>query len=450
MSQFKVDRVVPVSRRMKNTIERSEGGSFISGMILDYRQIDKYLATNMITNINKDTTFPNTPKEVGSNRPFVTLNQVIEPPARNHMNQVMGSVFPGQLLPYLERSVSRSKTKTKFKLSRQVLLRKLRYVGRVEESSAASNPTPVIPIRVGGMCNFHIPLVNENLEIVNAATLGLTVGDPLYLTLPSVKENTGPILSFNGNEYMLTNKNPLTLYSTWNTAELSPISRFVLSFANGLIATVGNKNGNITALPSFHDTDEPFNALFPPPSTVTPVKFNATHAVTLSDLFSDLIDYVCDRIELCNRGPAGRFVPTTFTPAVGPAAVLGKNPITALEAVLKLQAFYNQDPSKIDELVTRIYEISEVPAFDDLFNIPAYVSADARPVLRIANLVSVVTCKADLAPYAASMYPLNSNTADLVRRELRHKMPNHVRSDLYVGRFLYEEMDGSITVLQTS
>ena len=436
---------------IKFTLTKAEGGCVLSGALPSPVAIkEAYKPTDNFDNI---VTFVKEPVPVlYTNRPFVTINEPCDPPERNHLNQIPGSVVPSQFVPLLSQALLKLNAR-RGKLTRKRLLRHMRFIGRVEESSSLNNPTPIATLRVGeAICNYHCELVDQNGNRTTPEKLRLTAGTDLYITLPA--EVNGQLTE---DEYCITSIDPAPLYHGSSAADLSELARAVLLFLQQAIDIV-RKDENDKLLPATVQHAENFawtfgdDAIDIHPTTakvMCPYSFDPNAVVQLQDVYDKLVDIVIEKIRVIGQqNPNG--LKDDDKPASFKFGGTDATNHTAEDAYAKLSQLARANYSAYKDVLQEDFApVCEQSNFDHFLGINSHAKDDIKAAQRWQRFTGHI--EAGLFPLYRAIREIKSYTHEAVRSELMCKRANRGnggRSDLYLGRLVMIEKDGSITVLQ--
>lgn len=432
----------------------AEGGSFLGGILPSELAITEAFKTGSgVENFENIATFVKRPQPIlYTNRPFVGVNEPCDPPERNHLNQIQGSVKPSQCVVWVSQALARRQAR-RGKLTRSRMLREMRFFGRSDESSSLNNPTPIAVVRVGGLCNFHCNLVDELGHVRTPQQLRLTAGTPLYVTLPAEDEN-GALVD---DEFCLTPYDPAPLYFGSTSALVSELTRAVLQFLQLAVDTV-QKDADDRLDPetvkaaeefawTFGDnagvkfTDKGKNELTAQKSLL---KYDDKAIVQIQDVYDKLVEIVIAKIRVFGvEHPTG--LPDKDTPAE-----FAKNPpLTGQQLFMILMQLLMENAAEAKpKIEAKLAPLAEQSNFDHFLGIDHALPPDEQAAQRFHRFVGHL--EAGVFPPFRAIREIKSFTADDVRRELMSKRTGGSgRSDLRVGRLVQVMNDDSVTVMMS-
>lgn len=439
----------------KWSLTKAEGGSILSGMLPSTLAIDEAFKKSSTENFDNIDKFTDKPTPVlYTNRPFVTINEPCDPPERNHLNQIPGSVKPSQFVPLLSQALAQLNAR-RGKLTRKRLLRHMRFVGRVEESSSLNNPTPIAVLRVRGLCNYHCNLVDELGNPRTPHQLRLTAGMPLYITLPAT-DNEGNLMD---DEYCITPFDPAPQYLGSSTASISELTRAVLQFLQLAIDHV-RKDGNERLVAKTIEAAENFAWTFGDNAGIylnaasnklleeekIKLQYDSRAIVKMQDVYDKLVEIVLAKIRVIGKTPSIRdddkAATFKFPGDFETSSLEGSN------AFMKLLVLRQTRPVDARNIVEQYFApVCETPVFDHFLGIGSDLDPAVKAEQRFHRFVGHLD--AGIFPPFRAIRDIQPFTADEVRREMACKRSNGSgRSDLYLGRLIMVEKDDSITVLQ--
>jgi hypothetical protein len=438
----------------------AEGGSFLGGILPSELAIAEAFKTGSgIENFENIATFVKRPQPIlYTNRPFVGVNEPCDPPERNHLNQIQGSVKPSQCVVWVSQALARRQAR-RGRLTRSRMLRHMRVFGRSDESSSLNNPTPIAVVRVGGLCNFHCNLVDELGHVRTPQQLRLTAGTPLYVTLPAEDEN-GALVD---DEFCLTPYDPAPLYFGSTSALVSELTRAVLQFLQLAVDHV-QKDADDRLVPETVKAAEEFAWTFGDNAGVeftddkgkkeltaqkSLLKYDDKAIVQIQDVYDKLVEIVIAKIRAFGvEYPAGhqdRDQPASFR------LDQTKDPVTLTgqDAFMQLLVMQKQNPDDAKRVIeTDFMPLCERKNFDHFLGIDHTLQPDEKAAQRFHRFVGHL--EAGVFPPFRAIREIKSFTADDVRRELMSKRTGGSgRSDLRVGRLVQVMNDDSVTVMMS-
>jgi hypothetical protein len=437
-------------KNLKWTLTKAEGGSVLAGVLPSIGATEAAFGNNgkeVFTNV-EDFIKP-TPPVLYTNRPWITVNRPADPLERSHANQIPGAVLPSQLVPLVVQACRRRDIR-RAKLTRQTMLGHMRFIGRVEESSSIANKSPIATLRVGpAMCNFHLELADETGADATAEQLGLTVGMPMYVTLPPV-DGSGKLKS---DEFRLTPFDPAPRLFGSSAVDMSELSRAVLHHAKTAMDQAKlDRDGNLDVTTArqamlvaaaFGDNVHES----PPTGRITGLPTVAT----LTELYDVVIASIIGCVREMGDSKTANVDndrPHLFDKKAGMAGPADQQEMTGEALFLYLSNILAQSPTRANELIaTELPNVFETNNFDNFLGIHSRVPEDEKPMLRQTRFVGHLF--AGVFPPFRAIRAITQFSADAVLREITCKRADHGsggRSDCYVGRLGKVEPDNSVTI----
>lgn len=454
------------SKRIKFSLTKAEGGITLSGALASVSAIDSaHTSTDVFDNVK--VFCPVKPQPVlATNRPFLTVNSPPDPLERNHLNQIPGGLVPSQLVPFVIQACRRQGVRGA-KLNRRAMLRRLRYIGRVEESSSINNPSPIAPLRVGGLCNFHLELADHTGAIRTPEQLRITVGMPLYITLPPEDPNTGTLEC---DEFRLTPFDPAPVMFGSSTATMSDLAHAVIhhvELAFSLIKLQNDRkvdkcslNRAVEIALKFGNDTYDFEGTEGSADRAAFVVALERHLELLGNepvhgTLEEVYDYLMELVIAIVRTRA-ELKPHGFSDTDKPCRPIEplNGACTADEVFTALLAKYQNERNTVQPIIDEhIAPICETDYFDHFLGFG--VRKDIRilpeelPMRRYQRLLGHL--EAGIYPTYRAIREIKEFTPDALLFELHSRRANAGsggRSDLLAGRVVQVEMDGSVTLLQ--
>lgn len=450
------------------------------------------LSRSPFSNIDIKVSFPGASFQVLTQRPFVTVDELLPPPDDMHRNSILGGTNLSHLLPVMVAAHNRSragKLSKSIRMTRMAYLRQLRMTGRCDEPSKADSSNP-LPIRLGGKVNYFCSLATPDGEPATAESLGLSYGSPLYLTVPKTSMKGG-ILVFETNEFMLTNKDPLEEFRRSDELPLSPLAAEVLQHARMCMSLFAPSSRNmlqkmegdqrsiadISALACAYAGKFGDDAITLHDAALVFTVPEAENTAALqtdseTELFTIVVNIILAKLDFLaiNRMRGVLRVEQSADPFPACPAfdalrkfedlpindALANTDIKPSQAIdiLRIAYFTKKDQAWDDQWIQAVQEMTNAlaahdPAADDadlfvdsLFTyLGGPITSASDALVKIMKLIHTISF-----PPSKWVNILSPATASAIRDELVYKKPTFARSPLFVGTYQTTHPDGSVEV----